>query len=427
MVKVKVDNLFFELMQVALGKRSVLSKTPSEREWQELFDMAEKQAVAGVAMAALEKLSEQGQKPPMGLLYEWIGLSEQVRQENLRLNRCCRQLQRKLGEAGLRSSILKGQGILPYYDESLRELRQPGDIDIYVDCGMERALNVVQQVKGPQDSQARMSNQRSSVKVEKWDYKHAHLDIWDDVSVEMHYRVEVMLNLYKNRKLQKWFKFHTEEIFSNQNLNDCSAQRDACLSKNLNTTTDGTDADGLVTPTVEFNVFYILLHVYRHFLYEGIGMRQLMDYYFVLKNLNLLETLREQATGGRANADLNLNDNLKSNRTTYALDAIKVFGMERFARGVMWVMQEVFALERTCMIAEPLESEGRFILNEVMVGGNFGHYDERINKRHQGKFFTVMAICKHNWHLLWHYPSEVIWPPVWFVWHKCWKWQKMLN
>jgi hypothetical protein len=103
MVKVKVDNLFFELMQVALGKRSVLSKTPSEREWQELFDMAEKQAVAGVAMAALEKLSEQGQKPPMGLLYEWIGLSEQVRQENLRLNRCCRQLQRKLGEAGLRS------------------------------------------------------------------------------------------------------------------------------------------------------------------------------------------------------------------------------------------------------------------------------------------------------------------------------------
>ena len=55
--------LFFELMQVALGTRSVLSKTPSEQEWLELFDMSEKQAVAGVAMAALEKLSRQGQKP----------------------------------------------------------------------------------------------------------------------------------------------------------------------------------------------------------------------------------------------------------------------------------------------------------------------------------------------------------------------------
>ena len=252
-------------------------------------------------------------------------------------------------------------------------------------------------------------------RVESWDYKHAHLDIWEDVAVEMHYRVEVMLNLWKNRKLQRWFEAHAEEIFSN--FNDRSAQRGACLSKNLNTNTE--DTERLVTPMVEFNVFYILLHIYRHFLYEGVGMRQLMDYYFVLKNL--LQTRKlEEATGGRANDNVDLN----SNRTNSAIDAIKEFGMERFARGVMWVMQEVFALERKYMIAEPLESEGRFILSEVMTGGNFGHYDERINKRSKGKLFTVIAICKHNWHLLWHYPSEVIWPPIWFVWHKCWKWRK---
>ena len=376
-------NLFFELIQVALGKRSVLSRTPSEREWQELFDMAEKQAVAGVAMAALEKLNEQGQKPPMELLYDWIGLSEQIRQENLRLNKCCKRLQRKLGKAELRSSILKGQGILLYYDEQLRELRQSGDIDIYVDCGMEKTLRKVESI---------------GLSVESWDYKHSHLDIWEDVAVEMHYRVEVMLNLWKNRKLQRWFEGHTEEIFGH--------------------TENTENTERLITPTLEFNVFYVLLHIYRHFLYEGVGMRQLMDYYFVLKSLNV---------------DLNINDNvndndnvdLKSNRMTFAIDAIKEFGMERFARGVMWVMQEVFALERTCMIAEPLEREGRFILNEVMAGGNFGHYDERINKRGNGKAFTVMAICKHNWHLLWHYPSEVMWPPIWFVWHKCWKWRKM--
>ena len=394
-------NLFFELIQVALGKRSVLSRTPSEREWQELFDMAEKQAVAGVAMAALEKLNEQGQKPPMELLYDWIGLSEQVRQENLRLNKCCKQLQQKLSEAGLRSSILKGQGILSYYDEQLRELRQSGDIDIYVDCGMEKALCKVESI---------------GLSVESWDYKHAHLDIWEDVAVEMHYRVEVMLNLWKNRKLQRWFEAHAEEIFSNFIFNDRSAQRDACLSKNLKTNTE--DTERLITPTLEFNVFYVLLHIYRHFLYEGVGMRQLMDYYFVLKSLNV-----------DLNVNVNDNDNnnvdIKSNRMTFAIDAIKEFGMERFARGVMWVMQEVFALERTCMIAEPLEREGRFILNEVMAGGNFGHYDERINKRGNGKVFTVMAICKHNWHLLWHYPSEVMWPPIWFVWHKCWKRRKM--
>lgn len=373
--------LFFELIQVALGKRSVLSKSPSEQEWQELFDMAEKQAVAGVAMAALEKLSGQGQKPPIYLLYEWIGLSEQTRQENLRLNKCCKQLQRKLAEAGLRSSILKGQGLLSYYDGPLRELRQPGDIDIYVDCGMEKALRKVISL---------------GFRVESWDYKHAHLDIWDDVAVEMHYRVEVLLNLWKNRKLQKLFAKHREAIFSN--LND-----------KLNTTKDSTDyTDRLVAPTVEFNVFYILLHIYRHFLYEGVGMRQLMDYYFVLKSL----TPSPSPNGGGSHY-INIEE------------ALHRLGMMRFARGVMWVMQEVFALDRKHIIAEPLESEGRFILNEVMAGGNFGHYDERINKRRKGKLFTVMAVCKHNWHLLWHYPSEVVWPPVWFVWHRCWKWRKM--
>lgn len=385
--------LFFELIQVALGKRRVLSRTPSEQEWQELFDMSEKQAIAGVAMAALEKLSGQEQKPPMDLLYEWIGLSEQIRQENLRLNKCCKQLQRMLGEAGLRSSILKGQGMLSYYDEPLRELRQSGDIDIYVDCGMEKALNVVQQFEG--------------LSVESWDYKHAHLDIWDDVAVEMHYRVEVLLNLRKNKKLQKWFKNHEEEIFDTK---DFKQSRIGELENNNTNTDDTNRTDGLVTPTVEFNVFYILLHVYRHFLYEGVGMRQLMDYYFVLKK-SYLSRIRGLETG--------------TNQTKYAFDAIKEFGMERFSRGLMWVMQEVFALDRKLLIAEPLESEGRFILNEVMTGGNFGHYDERINKRGKGKLFTVMAICRHNWHLLRHYPSEVIWPPVWFVWHKCWKWRKM--
>lgn len=355
--------LFFGLIQVALGKKCALSKTPSEQEWQELFDMSVKQSVAGVVIAALEKLSKQSQKPPMDLLYEWIGLSEQVRQENQRLNKCCKQLQRKLGEAGLRSSILKGQGILSCYNESLRDLRQPGDIDIYVDCGMEKALDVVQQFKG--------------VEVESWDYKHAHLYIWDDVAVEMHYRVEVMLNLCKNRKLQEWFQNHTKGIFS-QTENTENTER-------------------LVTPTVEFNVFYILLHIYRHFLYEGVGMRQIVDYYFVLKTAH--------------NEILDVSN---------SLEAVSKFGMERFAKGLTWVMKEALGMPREWMLWEPDEKEGKYILSQVMQGGNFGHYDQRL-QHDGGKWNAVKQVCRHNWYLLSHYPADVIWAPVWFVWHKCWK------
>ena len=391
----ELEDLFFELIQVALGKKVVLSKSPSEQEWGKLFEMARKQAVAGVAMAALEKLSEQGQKPPLEIIYEWIGLSEQIRQGNLRLNKYCKQLQRIFSEKGVRTSILKGQGIANYYDEGLRELRQSGDIDIYVDCGRENAL---QKVKG------------YGLEVKEWDYKHAQLDIWDDVAIEMHYRVEVMLNLWKNRILQRWFSKHREAIFGNDNgnlnLNDRSAQRDACQSKNVDLNVD-VNTEGVVTPTVEFNLFYILLHIYRHFLYEGVGLRQIMDYYFVLKNFNV--DLND-------NPDLDLN----SNRTRFAIDAIKEFGMERFGRGLMWVMKEVFAMPEEWMICEADEKEGRYILAQVMVGGNFGHHDQRL-QHSSGKWNTVKQVCRHNWHLVSHYPADVIWAPVWFVWHKCWK------
>lgn len=397
------ETLFFELLQVALGRRERLSSTPTEREWTELFEMSQKQAVAGVAFYALEKLGQADQKPPLQLLYNWIGLSGKIRQKNQLLNKRCLQLQQRLKEKGYASSILKGQGIALYYDGPLQELRQPGDIDIYVDCGREKAIQ--------------LAHEFGQEHVE-WDYKHLHLDIWPDTQVEMHYRVEVMLNLQKNTKLQKWFQTHTEELFGHTNPIESNIGRCAQnLNKNeliINTAPkeisklnqkykanvepkEQQEDCELVTPSVEFNVFYILLHIYRHFLYEGVGMRQLMDYYFVLRN-----------------------GHTEITETTEITATLKEFGMMRFARGVMWVMQEVFALERSYMICEPLESEGRFFLSEVMAGGNFGHHDERLSHG-GGKLGTMKAVCRHNWHLMSHYPSDVFWAPLWFVWHKCWK------
>ena len=35
-------------------------------------------------------------------------------------------------------------------------------------------------------------------------------------------------------------------------------------------------------PTVEFNIIFQLTHIYSHLMNEGIGLRQLVDYYYVL-------------------------------------------------------------------------------------------------------------------------------------------------
>lgn len=357
---VKVDKLFFELLQIALGNREKLSVVPSAEEWAEIYAESERQAVTGILLHGIEKLPAE-QRPAKVFLLQWIGVGEIIKQQNSLLNGRCKELTSNLSAAGLHPTILKGQGIAQCYPESLQKLRQPGDIDVYVDCGLRKALEYAESL---------------GQKNVEWDYKHLHLKVWDDTEVEMHYHVEVLLNLWKNRKLQKWFAAHEEQLYNH---------------------TDCTDTTDLITPTAEFNVFYILLHIYRHFLYEGVGLRQIVDYYMVLRMVH--------------DSRLMVNE---------YVETVREFGMEKFAMGLMWVMHEVLGMPREWMLWEPDEKEGRYILEQVMTGGNFGHHDKRL-KRSGGKLGAVKAILTHNMHLITHYPADVVWAPVWIVWHKLWK------
>ena len=213
------NNLFFELLQVALGNRDRLSKAPSAEEWEEIYAESERQAITGILLHGIEKLPAE-QRPAKVFLLQWIGVGEIVKQQNSLLNGRCKELTSNLSAAGLHPTILKGQGIAQCYPETLQKLRQPGDIDVYVDCGLRKALEFAESL---------------GQKNVEWDYKHLHLKLWDDTEVEMHYHVEVLLNLWKNSKLQKWFAKHRDAIFSNHNLNDRSATTgDACQSKNVN-------------------------------------------------------------------------------------------------------------------------------------------------------------------------------------------------
>ncbi len=347
--------LLFELLQVALGNRERLSYAPSDKEWSDLYDESERQAVTGILLQGIELLPVE-QRPSQDILLQWIGVGQMIEQQNRLLDERCVDLLGRIQNAGLHGTILKGQGVARIYDKGLISLRQSGDIDVYVSCGIRMALAFAKS---------------QGLKDVEWDYKHLHLNLWDDTEVEMHYRVEVLLNLWKNRKLQKWFKENEALLYSRDNK--------------------------LATPTTLFNVFYILLHLYRHFLYEGVGFRQIVDYYFVLKAAN----------GSRQDV-------------SYSLETVSMFGMERFAKGLMWVMHEALGMPSEWMLWGPDEKEGRFILDEIMAGGNFGHHDQRLTHG-GGKLNTVKQVCRHNWHLMSHYPADVIWAPVWFVWHKCWK------
>lgn len=142
-------DLFVELLQVSLGAREGLSRVPTSREWEKLFEESARQAVSGIAFGGVQKLPDT-QRPPQMLLFEWIGLSEQIRQQNLVVDKQTREVWNQLKNDGLDAAILKGQGIATLYGE-LAPYRQSGDIDIWVKGGYQKVCDYVQRTHPTED------------------------------------------------------------------------------------------------------------------------------------------------------------------------------------------------------------------------------------------------------------------------------------
>ena len=360
-----MQDLFFDLIKVAIGRRTALSHIPTTKEWYELHHMAKSQAILGICFAGVKRLQGTEHCVPVPLFMQWLAIAVKIQQRNEYMDKKTAEVWTLLNNAGLECAVLKGQGIAELYrirneelgigNNSLGMLRQSGDIDVWVKGGFDLVNDFVQKTR-PTDDIA---------------YHRFHYDMYADTEVELHHRPTLMRNLFDDRRLQQWCDSFGADTF---------------------VMTD----KGFTIPSLEFNRIFILTHIYRHFLFEGIGLRQLMDYYFVLKA-----------------------SHRSSSESEEEITLIKRIGMQKFTEAVMWVLEHVFGLEREYMLCEPDEKEGRFIFNEIMLTGNFGHGDSRYIGHSKVKRMT-----KHGLHLLIHYPSEVIWTPIWLVYHKVWKYRK---
>ena len=250
------EGLFVELMQVALGARGALSECPSEKEWRELFRVCQMQAVAAFAFLALDRLSRAGQKAPVGLVYEWLALSEQVKAQNELMNKEAARLTRIFEEAGRKTAILKGQANARLYPDKLS--RQPGDIDIWVEGGQESVVALLLNL-GLLNERPTIANIGRHDKATE-SYHHVHLPpTKEGIAVEVHFRPSSgNLCPWTNRRLQDWLE---EEIRTVTRVEE-----------------------GFNVPSIRFALVMQLSHIQRHFLTEGVGMRQICDYYWLLKH-----------------------------------------------------------------------------------------------------------------------------------------------
>lgn len=349
-----MERLFFELLQISLGKRVCLSRTPSADEWGTLYALTKKQSLVGVCFAGVQRLQMQQQTPPEQLYLQWMGMAAKIQQRNDTLNRQCAELQAKLSGCGLRSAVLKGQGVAALYKvRDLSTLRQSGDIDLWVDAPKVEVVELAKKT-GSKDKAA---------------YLHVGAHFFKDTDVELHYRPTYMRNPFHNKCIQEFCERHKQDWVTH---------------------------DRLVVPSEEFNVVYLLSHIYRHLFGAGIGMRQIMDYYFVL--FACAERVLPQMT-----RELDVNYILKS------------LGLFDFAGAVMYVLHVVFGMEEQYMICKPDEKRGKALLRHVMQTGNFGKMDKEQKVARQSLFGTMAYKVRQWWVLLRYYPAETIWSSYWAI------------
>ncbi len=364
-----MESLFYDLIRVSLGIQKEMSRIPTAEEWNDLLEMSQKQALTGICGYGLQTLYKDPKYSasiPKRFLVHWVGFATVIKDDNQRVNKQSVKLINYFLEQGFNCSILKGQGMASIYKNDfvdLRLLRQSGDIDLWVGGGRK----------------AIWSHIREHFGLFEYDYKTVHPFFYSDTEVEIHWIPEILMNLIKNSQLQKFWKDHEKELYSD--------------------TIELPEGAGRIQiPSVSLNRFYILLHCYRHAFDSGLGLRQVMDYYFVLRQ-----------------------DKDKASRAE-TMGLVKDYGMTKFAAALMWIMQEVFHLEEDNLLCDPDEKEGDFLLNEIMQSGNFGHYDDRVKEI--GGPYKLRALAtkfQRAPYLIKHYPSEVLWEPVWMLYHFIWK------
>ena len=464
------SSAIFLFLRYCLEDKVDLSMVVSNMDWRQLYSFATKQTIIGICFDGIRRLSEEYpeelKKNPIerDLLMTWMGVSQQIRRQNMKVNGVAAKLYSMLREDGLRCCILKGQGNALMYPNAYS--RNPGDIDVWVNASREQITEYAKKHFELGD-----------------DIRYQHIETSvDGVPVELHFFPCTMNNPIYNARLQKWFKRNADLQCSNVvSLPDCIGE--------------------IAIPTTAFNVVYQLCHLYHHFFDEGIGMRQIIDYFLVVndfsKNVFLdydfsnhpvnfsnhpVPLSKEGSTfspspsssgSGDVTAPSRCSEPLRSKdggpskvspdcagwdrrdvsgdtssvscssvsgssitsvRSASTTDPsastslvvvqreLKYLGLWKFAGAVMYVLHEALGLSGEKMIAPMDEKRGKLLLAEILNGGNFGkHFTKYGHFTQQGMAKKYFLKIWRNMHFVRYYPAEALSEPIFRTWHFFWR------
>lgn len=370
-------DIYLEFLRYSLNDSVAVSKSIAKINWQKLLTFAKEQAIVGIYARRIlfsnDKLNEcnwHDNMPSEDDVMDWMGEVAKLRKRNHLLFEKTAEIAKKFRDDGFDCCILKGQGNALHYP--MPDLRTSGDIDIWI-WSKETGRQSNREVIG--------SYVRKSFPDAKMMYLHIDYPIYNNVPVEVHVYPSILNNPFRNKSLQRYFNSQKENI-----ANHIVAYK--------------TDKEefSFPAPTDSFNRIFELCHIMHHEFDEGIGLRQLIDYYYLLYR-GFTEEERQQ--------DCKL---------------LSSFGMYRFASAVMYIMKEILGLDDKYLLMPPDDNAGRLLLRDIIRGGNFGKYNKSFS--HDGKDINPKRYFYktfHNLSLVRYYPSETLWEPLFRTWHFFWR------
>ena len=347
---------YLEFLRWSLDESAPLPSSVDDFDWSDLYVFSRKQTVVATMWKGIERLdlSHKLSLTETEVL-TWMARIKKVERSNKMVFEKAAWVWNNFRREGFRSCLLKGQGNALLYPTPY--MRTPGDIDIWVEGGDDKVIGYVNSLRPGR----------------KITYHHTEFLKTGKVAVEVHYRPSWMSNPWHNKRLQAWFVAHSEECFSNE-----------------------AKGWGFCVPTFEFNTIFLLSHLYSHLIREGVGLRHVVDYYYLLRN--------------------NPGKPLPSEQELRSLGLWHVTG------ALMWLLNEVLGLPDNLLVCPPDERRGRVLLHEIIKGGNMGKYDERaFGGLTEDSVRNNIRVSTRDIRLLLYFPSECLWEPWFRVKHYFWR------
>ena len=343
---------FRNLLLISLGRASSFEKDPTPKNWELVFYMAKMQSLLGILYEGIMRLPE-SQMPPKEILERWSALKDEIARIHATHEAHVAELEEIMGRLGLSGCILKGTGLSHLYPKP--ERRICGDIDLWVKGNRDKVIAAFRDGGYP---------------VHDIIYQESKADIFDDTVVEVHFHPCKMYNPFTNARMQRWF------------------EKESPIK----------DGNPLTYPGARFNAVFCMAHMYRHYLEGGLGMRQLLDYYYILLNL---------APSDRGPA----------------MKTLKRLGMKRFTASVMAAVKYNFGIEDEYLLCPPDNVHGKTLVRDMIRMGNFGVMDSRnYEKEGETPLKRFMRKNRRVFSNFKDYPREVFWSPFarlsQFVWRR---------